>query len=118
MPPFVFRQPHVVVNRSTECRKACTSERNSLWASTPRQCTTRQTTTSNTIPQIIFRPVAFYTAFRASKDSADLAKVFGRGEGLFAHVFEAEFELGAHWEIGRYNLSGEVRAHGRIVAHL
>lgn len=118
MSPLVFRQPHVIVNRSTECRKACTSYRNSLWSSTPCQCSTSYTATSDTIPYIILPPVTFYTAFRTSKDSADLAKVFGRGERLFAHIFETEFELGAHWEIGCDNLAREVRAHGGIIAHL
>lgn len=37
---------------------------------------------------------------------------------MFAHVFEAQFQLGAHGEVGRGDGAGQVGAHGRVVTHL
>lgn len=87
----ITRPPHITINSRTKGRKAHTSDRSSLGSSTRGKHTTCDTTSHNSIREIIFGAETFDTALGTTEYCTDLSKVLCGRKGALTHVFQACF---------------------------
>lgn len=110
---------HVRIDSSTERRERSATTSHRRRTSILGENTTGQTTSCNTVGQVVLRSQTLNTALDACKERANLAEVLGHGERLVAHILEADFELLAEGKVRNRCLAGR---HGRsvrgIVGHL
>jgi hypothetical protein len=107
---------HIRINRRRTCRKTRTPQRRSLRSTALRQKPTRQTPSSNPIPQIVLRTVSLNRTLGTRENRTDVAKVLRRGPGRAAHFLEALAQLLFDGEGGEGVAAGG-GGHGGVVAH-
>ena len=109
------RHAHVRINRRTERRKTRTPSGRRLRTSLRTENPTGDTTSGNTVGQVVLRAEPLDAALGARVQRTDDTEVLGGGPRARAHVFEAVAELLAPGEVGNLAaLGGE----GGVVGHL
>ena len=109
------RHAHIRINRRTKRRKTRAPSGRRLRTSLRTENPTRDTTSSDTVGQIILRPEPLDAALGARVQGTDDTEVLSGGPRTRAHVFEAVAELLAPGKVGDLAALGCERG---VVGHL
>lgn len=110
---------HVRIDGSTKRRERSAATSHRRRTCILRENTAGQTTSCDSVGQVVLRSQSLDTTLDACKERANLAEILGHGERLVAHILEANFELLAEGKVRNRCLSGRHRRSVRgIVGHL
>ena len=112
----ILGHAHIRIDRRRKRRETRASQRRSLRTAALRQEATRQTSSSDTIAEIVLRTVSLNRTLGTREDRADVAEVLCRGPGRAAHFLEALAQLLFDGEGGEGVAAGG-GGHGGVVAH-